>query len=103
MVRKNLADGQITVVYLHIRVRPRFFDQVGHETMYASSGNKHYFTKSFHRQTYEQPPWTSQNSYFQSHFSVLKIGQIFPNKFFYEEYSTRGATFIKNFFENFDF
>ena len=22
------------------RVRPRFFDQVGHETMYASSGNK---------------------------------------------------------------
>ena len=26
------------------RVRPRFFDQVGHETMYASSGNKHFFT-----------------------------------------------------------
>ena len=24
------------------RVRPRFFDQVGHETMYASSGNKHF-------------------------------------------------------------
>ena len=41
------------------RVRPRFFDQVGHETMYASSGNKHFFTKSCHRQTYqnyEQPP-----------------------------------------------
>ena len=34
------------------RVRPRFFDQVGHETMYASSGNKHFFTKSCHRQTY---------------------------------------------------
>ena len=29
------------------RVRPRFFDQVGHETMYASSGNKHFFTKSY--------------------------------------------------------
>ena len=28
-----------------IRVRPRFFDQVGHETMYASSGNTHFFTK----------------------------------------------------------
>ena len=53
MVRKNLADGQITVVYLDIRVRPRFFDQVGHETMYASSGNKHYFTKSCHLQTYQ--------------------------------------------------
>ena len=64
---------------------PRFFDQVGHETMYASSGNKHFFTKSCHRQTYqnyEQPPQTSQNSYFQSHFSVLKIGRIFPNFFF---------------------
>ena len=42
---------------LDIRVRPRFFDQVGHETMYASSGNKHFFTKSCHHQTnqdYEQ-------------------------------------------------
>ena len=27
------------------RVRPRFYDQVGHETMYASSENKHFFTK----------------------------------------------------------
>ena len=59
------------------RVRPRFFDQVGHETTYAPSGNKHFFTKSCHRQTcqnYEQPPRTSQNLYFQSHFSILKIG-----------------------------
>ena len=24
------------------RVRPRFFDQVGHQTMYASSGNKYF-------------------------------------------------------------
>ena len=31
------------------RVPPRFFDQVGHETMYASSGNKHFFTKSYHQ------------------------------------------------------
>ena len=35
------------------RVRPRFFDQVGHENMYASSGNKHFFTKFCHRQTYQ--------------------------------------------------
>ena len=56
-----------------IKVRPRFFYQVGHQTMYVSSGNKHFFTKSCHRQTYqnyEQPPQTFQNSYFQSHFSV---------------------------------
>ena len=38
---------------LSSRVRPRFFDQVGHETMYASSGNNHFFTKSCHRQTYQ--------------------------------------------------
>ena len=50
---------------VHSRYRPRFFDQVGHENMYAFSGNKHFFTKSCHRQTYqnyEQPPQTSQNS-----------------------------------------
>ena len=92
---------------LYNRVRPRVFDQVGHETVYASSGNKHYFTKSCHRQTYqnyEQSPQTSQNSYFQSHFSVLKIGRIFPKKKFYEEYLTRRPTFIKKIvFENFDF
>ena len=62
---------------MSLRDRPRFFDQVGHETMYAFSGNKQFFTKSCYRQTYqnyEQPPRTSQNSYLQSHFSVLKIG-----------------------------
>ena len=33
-------------------VHPRFFDLVGHETLYASSGNKYFLSKSFHRQTY---------------------------------------------------
>ena len=27
---------------MHSRVLPRFFDRVGHETMYASSGNKQF-------------------------------------------------------------
>ena len=66
-----------TYIWRLLRVRPRFFDQVGHETMYVSSGNRHFFTKSCYRQTYqnyEQPSRTSQNSYFQSHFYVLKIG-----------------------------
>ena len=66
-----------------VRVRPRFFNQVGRETMYGSSGNKHLFTKSCHRRTYqnyEQPPQPSQNSDFQSHFSLLKIGQILSKK-----------------------
>ena len=41
------------MVTVDTRYRPRFFDQVGRETMYASSGNKHFFTKSCHRQTYQ--------------------------------------------------
>ena len=38
-----MATDSFFGVDLHLRVRPRFFDQVGHETMYdASSGNKHF-------------------------------------------------------------
>ena len=63
-----------------IRDRPRFFDQVGHQTTFAYVGNKHLFTKSCHRQTYqnyEQPPKRLQNSYFHSHFSASKNKGIF--------------------------
>ena len=35
------------------RYRHWFFYWVGHETIYASSGNKHFFTKWCHRQTYQ--------------------------------------------------
>ena len=45
--------SSVPVKYLLNRVRPRFFDQVGHESMYASSGNKHFFIKSCHHQTYQ--------------------------------------------------
>ena len=31
--------------YMMIRDRPRFFDQVGHQTTNASIGNKYFFTK----------------------------------------------------------
>ena len=56
MQRSELSGKpcQSSFVLLQVRVRPRFFDQVGHETMYASSGNKHFFTKSCHRQTYQK-------------------------------------------------
>ena len=50
--------------YIVTRYRPRFFDQVGHQTMYAYIGNKHFFTKSCQCQTYqnyEQPPQRLQN------------------------------------------
>ena len=56
-------------IRLNARVRPRFFDQVGHETMYASSGNKHFFTKSCHHKTYQ--------NYEQSQ---EKLGKILGNK-----------------------
>ena len=40
-------------VDLKVRYRPRFFDQVGHQTTSAYIENKHFFTKSCHRQTYQ--------------------------------------------------
>ena len=44
--------GNILKIALIGRYRPRFFDRVGHEAMYAFSGNKHFFTKFCHRQNY---------------------------------------------------
>ena len=67
---------QLIFLFKHIslnelgsRVRPRFFDQVGHETVYASSENKYFFTKSCHRQTYQNYEQNQQ-----------KIGTILGNK-----------------------
>ena len=45
-------------------------------------------------QNYEQPCQRSQNSEFQSHFSVSKIGRIFPKKIC-EEYLIRSPTYNK--------
>ena len=85
---------------LYSRDRLRFFDQVGHQTTYAYIGNKHFFTKSCHCQTYqnyEQPPQSLQNVYFQSHFSPSKINRIFLI-FFFKEYNTRRTTFTNEIF-----
>ena len=63
-------------------------------------------SKYCHRQTYknhEQPPQTSQNSDFQSHFSVLKIDRIFPKKFSMKNIGLGDKVLIKNIFENFYF
>ena len=46
-------SSSIRIEDVQNRVRPRFFDQVGHETMYASIANKHFFTKSCHREAYQ--------------------------------------------------
>ena len=39
------TEGQKERAFPRIRVRPRFFDQGGHQTANASFGNKHFFTK----------------------------------------------------------
>ena len=89
-------------LYLGNRDRPRFFDQVGHQTTSAFSENEHFFNKSSHRQTYqnyEQPPQSLQNLYLQTHFLASKINQIFLNFFFcYEDYLTGRSTFINEIF-----
>ena len=38
---------------VHSRFRPRFFDQVGHQTTNASIGNEYFITKYCHCQTYQ--------------------------------------------------
>ena len=54
-------------------------------------------------QNYEQHPQTSQNYDFQSNFSVLKIGRIFPIFFSLKNIGLGDQLLIKNVFENFDF
>ena len=39
------VDSFLNPGNLPIRVRPRFFDQVGHQTTNASIGNRYFFTK----------------------------------------------------------
>ena len=68
--------------------------------------NKHFFTKSFCRQTYQNSKISWQKmpiSDFQSEFSMSKIIRIFLNFFFIEEYQFRGMFLFFTFFENFNF
>ena len=52
MIRYVCIQKHIMLPRLLLRVRPRFFDQVGHETMYAFSENKLFSTNSCHEQKY---------------------------------------------------
>ena len=80
-----------------VRLHSRFFDQVGHEIMNASSGNKHFFTKSCHRQTYQNYEQSRQ-----------KLGTILENRvsykskisktFFNKSWSPSQIFFIEIFF-----
>ena len=52
---------------------------------------------------YEQPCQRSQNSEFQSQFSVSKIGQNFPKKNSVRNIRLRDQLTLMNILENFDF
>ena len=58
--------------------------------MYASIGNKHFFLKHIKIRT------------FKSHFSVLKIGRIFPLKISMKNIGLGDQFLLENVFENFD-
>ena len=65
--------------------------------MHAYIGNKHFFTKSFRRQTYQNSKISWQKmpiSDFQSDFSMSKINWIFLKKNFIEEYQFRGTYIV---------
>ena len=66
-----MAAAALRAWVLRARVRPRFFDQVGHETMYVPSGNKHFSTKSCHRQTYQSRQKLGTIS--ENKVSIIKI------------------------------
>jgi hypothetical protein len=74
--------------------------------MDASINNRHFFTKSCHRQpyqNYEQHPQRLQNSDFQSHFLASKIHGIFLI-FFSVKNIRLGVKLLQiKMFENFDF
>ena len=65
---------------MQIRVRPRFFDQVGHETMYASSGNKQFFTKSCHLQTYQNYEQSRQK------LGTFLVSEVLKKSFFFKKF-----------------
>ena len=86
---------------MYIRYLSRFFDCWAHKTTYAYIGNKHFFTKSFRRQTYQNSKIILQKMPifdFQSEFSMSKIIRIFLIKNFIEEYQFSHTFFVKRIF-----
>ena len=77
---------------MKIRDRPRFFDQVGHQTTCAYIGKKHFFTKSCHRQTYqnyEQPHQKIVKFILSKTFFSIENQQNLSEFIFFEVYYTR--------------
>ena len=62
--------------YIVVRYLSRFFDCWAHETTYAYIGNKHFFTKSCHRHTYQNSKISRQKMPIKSEFSISKFIRI---------------------------
>ena len=96
---KKPSEGLVILIHRYTvlsRDRPRFFDQVRHQTTYAYIGNKHFFTKMCHHQTYPNSKISWQKkpiSDFQSEFSMSKIIWIFLH-FFSLKNINLGACFL---------
>ena len=73
----KIAQYVLIGLLFYIRYCPRILDQVGLQTTSAHIENKHCFTKSCHHQIYQNYEQHPQNLYFQGHFLVSKIKQIF--------------------------
>ena len=66
-----------------IRVHPRIFDQIGHQTTNASIGNKYFFTKKCHHQTYQtyEQSWQKLDTFLVNKvLQKSKFSKIFNNK-----------------------
>ena len=75
MLHNKYVDSRRALVDSESRYRLRFFEQVGHDT-----GNKHFFTKSCHCQTYKIMNRANKN---RAHFQKIKCfkNQNFKNIF----------------------
>ena len=80
-----------------VRVRPRFFDQVGHQTTNASIGNKYLSTKLCHHQTYQHYEQSQQKLGTFLENKVLKKSK-FSKKFINISWSPNQIFFTEIFF-----
>ena len=72
---KTVTHQTLCITYFSITYRPRLFDQVGHQTMYAFMGNKQFFTKQCHCQTYQNYELSRQKlgTFLENKVHTLKI------------------------------
>jgi hypothetical protein len=96
----ELSHIHLAVNDVPFRYRPRFFDQVGHQTMSSYVENKHFFTKSCHCQTYQNYEHSSKFAKFVLSKSIfgIKNQPRLSNFFFCKEYLTRRSTLINEIF-----